>query len=66
MRQVLLKNKIKWVIIYKEKGYGKRHGLIGKLNEPYPKPIRKKQERGIISQWIVPLSHIGVTQLINS
>ncbi|TEB17503.1 hypothetical protein Psfp_00375 [Pelotomaculum sp. FP] len=22
-----------------------RHGLIGKLVEPYPKPIRKKQER---------------------
>lgn len=32
-----------------------RHGLIGKLAVPYPKPIRKKQERHYLSQRIVPL-----------
>jgi len=39
----------------KNKDPEKRHGLIGKLTEPYPKPIRKSEKRGIIPQRIAPL-----------
>ena len=30
----------------RKKGAGERRGLIGKLIEPYPKPIRKSEKRG--------------------
>jgi hypothetical protein len=36
-----------WIEVGK-KELAQRHGLIGKLVEPYPKPIRKNS-RGIIS-----------------
>jgi hypothetical protein len=42
------------LLYYNEKAYGikknsagKRHGLIGKLIEPYPKPIRKSKREAL-------------------
>jgi hypothetical protein len=40
--------------MYRKTGNAKRRGLIGKLVEPYPRPIRKKQERHYLAR-IVPL-----------